>query len=178
MALNTKIREQLYQMHLYRGGRVPVYGLRGLLQGIENVQGHNVSVPDLTIARFTAKTSTPSSAIVTGTGRIYGVWALSGTLSAAGTSAALDTIVQVTDNSIVVASFKVKANKAAEVYFYDSGDGIGEQFGTNLKVLAVAAADGTSNPDAADRPDLVVIYGDDTVNAGEADRNLINVNFG
>lgn len=175
MALRTKTREQLYQMHLYRGGRVPVEGLRGMLQGIENVQGHNVSVPDLKIAFFSAKTSTPSSAIVTGTGRIYAIWALSGALAAGAPASTLDAIVQVTDNSVVIGSFKVKSNKAAEVYFYDSGDGIGTQFSTDLKVLAVAAT-GSGDAAAADRPDIVVIYGDDTVNTG--DSNLINVNFG
>jgi hypothetical protein len=176
MALRTKIREQLYQLHLYRGGRVPVEGLRGLLQAMENVQGHNVSIPDPKIAFFSAQTSTPSAAIVTGTGRVYGIWALSGTKSAAGTTSTLDAIIQVTDNSVVIGSFKVKSNQASEVYFFDSSDGIGENFGTNLKVAAVAAADGTSNPAAADRPDIVVIYGDDLVNTTDA--NLINVNFG
>ncbi len=175
MALRTKTREQLYQLHLYRGGRVPVEGLRGLLQGIENVQGHNVSVPDLKIAFLSAQSNTPSAAILTGTGRLYAVWALSGTLSAAGTSASNDVVIELTDNSVILAAFKVKANQASEVYFFDSSDGIGENFGTDLKALTIKASDGTA-PAAADRPDLVVIWGDDTVNT--TDSNLINVNFG
>src|SRR4029077_9817099 len=100
MSLKTKTRERLYQLHTYRGGRVPVEGLRGLLQGIENVQGHNVSVPDLQIAFLAAQSNTPSAAILTGTGRLYAVWALSGTLSAAKTSASNDVVIEITDNSV------------------------------------------------------------------------------
>lgn len=170
MSLRTKTREQLYELHLYRSGRVPVEGLRGLLQAIENVQGHNVSVPDLKIAFLSAQSSTPSTAILTGPGRLYGIWALSPVGST------LDVIVKATDNSVAVGSFKVKSLKASEVYFFDSDDGIGLKFTTNLQVLANDAATGAGNPVAGDRPDLVVIWGDDSVNT--ADQNLINVNYG
>ena len=76
---------------------------------------------------------------------------------------------------MVVASFKVKSNKASEVYFFDSADGVGLAFTTNIQVLAVAAT-GSGDPALADRPDIVLIYGDDSVNTGNA--NLINVNYG
>lgn len=176
MSLRTKAREQAYEMHLYRGGRCPVEGLRGLLQAWENIQGHSVSIPDLKFAFFAAATSTPSAAIITGSGRLYGIWALSGSLAAGAPTSTLDAMVQITDNSVIMSSFRVKSNKAAEVYFFDSGDGVGAAFGTNIKVQATAAADGTSNPAVGDRPDIVVLYGDDTVNT--ADANLINVNYG
>lgn len=175
MALKENIKERLYELHSYRGGRVPVFGLRGLIDATEDVQGHNVSVPDFKIATFTAQASTPAAATVTGSGRIYGIWALSGTLSAAASSASNDAIVQVEDNGVVVASFKVKKNQAAEVYFFDSNDGIGEAFTTNVQVLAVAAT-GSGDPAVADRPDILLIYGDDTVNTSNA--NLINTNYG
>lgn len=176
MALRTKTREQLYQLHDYRLGRCEVLGLRGYFHTIEKVQGHNVLVPDLTIATFAAQTSTPSAAVFTATGRLYFIWAASGTKSAAGTTALLDAIVQVTDNNVVVASSKIAANQAMEAYFYNTNNGVGISMGTNLKVLAVAAADGISNPNAVDRPDILVVYGVDSVNTEDA--NLINTIYG
>ena len=181
MSLRTKVREQLYELHLYRGGRVPVEGLRGLLQAIENIQGHNVSVPDLKISFLAAQTGVASAAILTGTGRVYGVWALSGTLAAAAltsppNTATQDVVFQVLDNTVVQASGKVAKNKAAEVYFFNSDDGVGIKFATSLKVAAVQASDGTTSATGVNAPDLVVIWGDDTVNT--ADANLINTNYG
>ena len=176
MSLRTKIREQLYELHLYRGGRVPVEGLRGLLQAMENIQGHSVSIPDPKIAFFTAQSSTPSAAILTGPGRLYGIWALSGSLAGGAPTSTLDVIIKMTDNAVAVGSFKVQSNKAAEVYFFDSVDGVGLKFTTDLKVLTNDAATGAGNPAAGDRPDIVVIWGDDTVNT--ADANLINTNYG
>lgn len=170
MALRTKTREQLYQMHTYRAGRVEVLPLRGFFHTVEKVQGHGVRIPDLTIASFSAQTSTPTAAIISAPGRLYFVWAASGSTST------LDAIVQVTDNSIVVASGKVQSTRAMEMYFYDSIDGVGVKTTTDIKILAVAAADGTSNPAAADRPDVVVVYGLDTVNTEDA--NLINTIYG
>jgi len=179
VSLRTKAREQAYELHLYRGGRCPVEGLRGLLHAWENVQGHSVSLPDLKFAFFPAQNATPAAATVTGPGRLYGIWVLSGSLSAAGiatsTPAVLDSIVRITDNSVVFASVRVRANKAAEVYFFDSGDGVGDAFTTNIQVSAVAAS-GSGNPNTADLPDIVLLYGDDATNT--ADSNVINVNYG
>ena len=176
MALRTKTRERLYEMHQYRGGRIENLALRGFFHTVEKVQGHQVSIPDLQISFVSAQTSTPANVDASGTGRLYFIWALSGTLSAAGTSASNAAIVQVLDNSVVIASAKGTANNALEAYFYDSTDGVGIPYSTNLQVAAVAAADGTSNPAAADRPDVVVVWGDDAINTDDA--NLINVNFG
>jgi len=176
VSLRTKAREQAYELHLYRGGRCPVEGLRGLLQAWENIQGHSVSIPDLKFTFLAAQSSTPSAAILTGPGRLYGVWALSGSLAAGAPTSTLDAIVKLTDNSVAVASFKVLSNKASEVYFFDSGDGVGLKFTTDLKALTNDAATGAGNPAAGDRPDLVILWGDDTVNT--ADANLINTNYG
>lgn len=170
MSLRTKTREQLYQMHTYRLGRVEVLALRGFFHVVEKIQGHGARLPDLTIGNASAQTSTPSSAFFTATGRLYFVWAESPV------AATNDVIVQLTDNAIVVASFKVKAAQAAEAYFYNSLEGAGISIGTDLKVKAVAAADGTSNPSAGDRPDVVVVYGVDSVNT--EDSNLINTIYG
>lgn len=176
MALRTKTREQLYQMHTYRGGRVEVIPLRGFFHTVEKVQGHGVRIPDLTITSFSAQTSTEADVLASGTGRLYFVWAASGTAKAVATTSTLPVIVQLKDNDIVFASFKVASNRASEVYFYDSEDGVGQSFATDLEVQAVAAADGTSNPAAGDRPDIVVVWGDDTVNTEDA--NLINTIYG
>ena len=176
MALRTKTREQLYQMHAYRGGRVEVLPLRGFFHTVEKVQGHGVRVPDLQISVFTAQTSTEADVDAAGAGRLYFVWALSGTLSAAGTSASNAAIVQIKDNDVVVASFKVGANQAAEAYFYNSLEGVGIPYATDLEVQAVAASDGAANPAAADRPDIIVVWGDAAINTDEA--NLIDVNYG
>ena len=177
MSLRTKTREQLYQRHSYRRGRVEAAALRGFMYTVEKVQGHGVKVPDLQISTFSAQTSTEADVDAAGTGRLYFVWAS----SLAG--AANDVIIQLKDNDIVIGSFKLKAagatateDRASEVYFFDSVDGVGLEYATDLEVQAVAAVDGTSNPAAADRPDIVVVWGDDAINTDDA--NLINVNFG
>lgn len=173
MSLRTKTREQLYQQHRYRLGRVEQSALRGYLQTIEKVQGQGVRVPDLTLALFAAKTSTYSAAIASAPGRLYFVWAISNTGST------LDTIVALNDNSVAIAAFKAKSLKATEAYFYGHDEGIGLPFTTDLKVAAFAAAGGIetpANPAAADRPDIVVCYGINTVNTDDA--NLINTNYG
>ena len=175
MSLRTKAREQAYELHLYRGGRCPVEGLRGLLQAWENIQGHSVSIPDLKFLFKAGQNATSPTTVLATSGRLYGVWALSGALAATAPASTLDAIVQVTDNSVVVASFKVKSNKASEVYFFDSGDGVGITMGTNIAVKAVAAT-GSGDPANADLPDVVVLYGDDLTNTSDA--NLINTNYG
>ena len=96
--------------------------------------------------------------------------------AAAGTTATVDVTFQILDNTVVQASGKVAKNKAAEVYFFDSGDGVGITFATSLKMAAVSAVDGTTSATGVNAPDLVVLYGDDTVNT--ADSNLINTNYG
>lgn len=171
MSLRTKTREQLYQMHTYRAGRVEVAALRGFFYTCEKVQGQGVSIPDLQIAQFSAQTSTPANVDAAGVGRLYFIWVSSPT-----TGSTLDTIVQILDNSVVIGSVKVKTGRASEVYFFDSVDGVGEEYATNLQVKAVAAADGTSNPAVGDRPNIVVVWGDNAINTGDA--NFINVNYG
>lgn len=176
MSLLQKTKSRLLEAHAYRLGKVNERFLLGFLQMVENQQGNQIKVPDFTIGAVTAQTSTASAAFVTGTGRLYGFQVLSGSLSAAATAASNDVIVQFTDNSIVIASAKCTANCALEVYLAGATDGVGITFGTDLKVKAVQAADGSSNPAAADRPDVVVIYGDDTVNTDS--QNLLVTTFG
>jgi len=175
MALRTKTREQLYQMHTYRGGRVEVIPLRGFFHTVEKVQGHGVRVPDLTISAFTAQTSTEADVLASGAGRLYFVWAASGTAKAVATTSTLDAIVQLKDNDVVIASFKVASNRASEVYFYDSQDGVGISFATDLEVQAVAAT-GSGDAAAGDRPDIIVVWGDNTVNTDE--QNLLVSTYG
>ena len=167
--LRTKTRERLYQVHAYRAGRVDVLALRGFFHVVERVQGQNASIPDLTI---TTSLAVPLVAVtlLTGVGRLYFAWATSNTGST------LDSIVQFTDNLIVVASFKCKSLKSAEAYFYGGDDGVGIPFATNLKVNTVDALTGLVAPAAADRPDVVTVWGDNTVNT--SDSNLINTNYG
>jgi len=171
MALKTKTREQLYQMHTYRLGRVEVLALRGFFHTAEKVQGQNVSIPDLQISTFVAQTSTAADVDASGTGRLYFIW-----VASPATGSTLDTIVQILDNSVVIASSKVRSGRAMEAYFFDSVDGVGINYSTNLQVKVVAAADGSSNPAAGDRPDVVVVWGDDAINTDE--QNLINTIYG
>jgi hypothetical protein len=175
MALRTKTREQLYQMHTYRGGRVEVIPLRGFFHTVEKVQGHGVRIPDLQITAFSAL-NTEQDVDASGTGRIYFVWASSGTAKAVATTSTLATIVQVKDNDVVIASFKVGSNRAAEAYYYDDIDGVGIPYATDLEVQAVAAVDGSAQPAAGDRPDVIVVWGDDAINTEDA--NLINTIYG
>jgi hypothetical protein len=143
-----------------------VYGLRGLIQGTENVQGHNVSVPDFQITQL-ADVDSNVDVDATGTGRLYGFWVDAGDA---------DVIVQITDNNIVIACAKVLATRQTEAYYFDNVDGIGLPYGTDLEVNAVLASDGTTPAATTARPDVVVIWGDDAINTTDA--NLINVNFG
>lgn len=168
MALRTKTRERLYQMHTYRAGRIEAAALRGFFHVVEKVQGHNVLVPDLQVSQFPAQTSTDSDVDAAGAGRLYFIWA------ASPTTADIDTFVEVEDNNIIIFRGKVTPTRALEVYFYDDVDGVGIPYSTDLEVRAVLAAGG--NPDAADRPDIVVVWGDNAINT--EDRNLINVNYG
>lgn len=176
MSLKTKTREQLYQMHTYRGGRVEVLALRGFFHVCEKIIGHGVSIPDLQISSFSAQSSTEADVDASGSGRLYFVWAASGTAKAVATTSTLDVIVQLKDNDVVIGSFKVKSNRASEVYFYDSVDGVGLEYATDLEVQAVAAVDGAANPAAGDRPDIVVVWGDNAINTDE--RYLIDTNYG
>lgn len=175
MALRTKTREQLYQMHTYRGGRVEVLALRGFFHTAEKVQGHGAQIPDLQISSFAAQTSTEADIDAAGNGRLYFFWALMPAGSAN------DTIVQIKDNDVIIGSGRAKAAgagslnpRALEVYFYDSVDGVGIEYATDLEVQAQTNAAG--NPLAADRPDIVVVWGDNAINT--QDQNLINLNYG
>lgn len=168
MALRTNTRERLYQMHTYRNGRCDVLALRGFFHVVERVQGHGVRIPDLQITSFTAQTSTEADVDAAGTGRLYFVWAASGTAKAVATTSTLGVIVQLKDNDVVIGSFKVASNHASEVYFYDSIDGVGLAYAVDLEVQAVAAVDGAANPAAGDRPDIVVVWGDDAINTEDA----------
>lgn len=157
MSLLAGIKARLLSEHMYRTGRVPAEALRGFLAAVESVQGNGTRVPDLATYYATAQTSTPAT-VNTGTGRAYGIQAKSPS------GASLDVEVLLTDNSVNIASFKIKATKSGEVYFFCGSDGIGIPFATNLQVKSGTAADPTANPAAADRPDIVVIYGDDDTN--------------
>lgn len=175
MALRTKTREQLYQMHTYRNGRVEVIPLRGFFHTVEKVQGHGVRIPDLQISFFTAQSATEADVDASGTGRLYFVWAASGTAKAVATTSTLASIVQIKDNDVVIASFKVSSNRAGEAYFYDDVDGVGIPYSTDLEVQAVADT-GSGDPAAGDRPDIVVVWGDNAINTEDA--NLINTIYG
>lgn len=158
MSLLPGIKARLFQMHQYRLGVVPLTALQGFIHAIEKQQGHGIKVPDLLVSFKTAQTST-SASVLASAGRLYGMWVKSPA------AATLAVIVKVTDNDVAVGSVKVKATKAGEVYFFAGDDGIGIPCATDIEVIATAAADGTSNPAAGDRPDIVVIYGDDATNS-------------
>lgn len=176
MALRTKTRERLYQMHQYRGGRVDNNALRGFFHVVEKVQGHGVKIPDLQISFFSAQSATEADVDASGTGRLYFVWGLSGTAKAVATTSTLASIIQIKDNDVVIASFKVGSNRAGEAYFYDDIDGVGIPYSTDLEVQAVDALTGATDPAVGDRPDIVVVWGDDAINTEDA--NFPDVTYG
>lgn len=169
MALKTKTRDYLYALHPYRRGRVEQNALRGFFHTCEKVQGQGVMLPDLQVTAFSAL-NTEQDVDASGAGRIYFLWIESPAAST------LDTIVQVKDNDVVIASAKVKSTKSCEVYFFNGDDGVGIPYATDLEVQAVAAADGSSQPAAGDRPTVYVVWGDDAINTDE--KNLLVATYG
>lgn len=169
MALRSKTREQIYQLHTYRPGRCDVLPLRGFFHALERLQGHGVKVPDLKVSTFSAQTSTPANVLSSGTGFLYFAWALSPS------GASNDAIVKLTDNSKITGAFLVKAKKSGETYFYGGEYGIGIPFASDLKVSANNLTN-DGDPSSGDRPDIVVVWGDDTSNTEDA--NFIVTNYG
>lgn len=130
-----------------------------LLDTIKELLGLEKSQPGVKTKPFTAQTSTGAS-VAGGACRLYGVRIESGLAKNPAGDAVLDVIVQLLDGAVVVASMKCKADKAAEAYFYGGDDGVGIPISSSgLTVKAVAAADGSANPNAADLPNIIVYFG-------------------
>jgi hypothetical protein len=156
MALSSKEKFQLLQAHAYRAGKVPVNFLRGFFEAVEKQAGHGIKVPNFKVVTKTDVGSTAQE-VLADTGRVYGLQV------ASPEDAELGVIVQITDNDVVIASFPVEPGCAGEVYFCAHTDGIGIKHSTDIEVLAIQR-DGSGDPAAGDKPDVVVIYGDDDEN--------------
>lgn len=151
--MGIKARRDVYR------GQVSYHGERALLEAMKAKAGIERDVPDIRVKSVLAQTSTAST-VVGGPCRLYGVRVESGdAISAAQADAVLDIICNLLDNAVGIARVKCAANKDAEAYFYAGTDGVGIPCATNLTVSALAAADGSSNPNAADRPTIHVLYG-------------------
>lgn len=133
--------------------------MNALLDCLKAKAGIERDVPNVKVKTVSAQTST-ATVVLGGPCRLYGVRVESGdAISAAQADAVLDVIVNLLDSSVGVARVKCAANKDAEAYFYAGTDGAGIPIATSLSVSALAAADGSSNPNAADRPTIHILYG-------------------
>jgi len=130
-----------------------------LLDTIKELLGLEKSQPGVKTKHFTAQTST-AAAVVSGACRLYGLRIESGLAQNPAGDAALDVIVHLLDGTVIVDTLKCKADKAAEQYSYAGDDGVGIPISSSgLNVKAVAASDGSANPNAADRPNIIVYFG-------------------
>jgi len=136
-------------------GAVGSEPLASLLEALKRLMGNETVLPDVKTQSFTAQTSTAST-VVGSACRLYGVRVDSGNAL----TSTLDVIVQLLDGSVVVASTKCTTEQASEAYFFGGTFGVGIPISSSgLTVKAVAAADGSSNPAAGDRPLVTVFYG-------------------
>jgi len=165
MSLRSKVKEELYQKHALTLGRIPVHGLRGLIQAIENLQGNGVKVPDIQIASLTLVDSNVD-VDASGVGRLYGAWIVGGTALSR---------VWFTDNNITIAQTTVPSGGYAEVYFYGGADGVGIPYATDLEVDA-KLADNSTPAATTVRPTVVVLWGDSLINTDDA--NLPSASYG
>lgn len=144
----------------YMKGRVGPELQNGLLAALKTVDV-GADVKDVVEKGFTAQTSTAAT-VNAGEVRYYGMRVTSGTATdPAATAASNAVIVQILDASngnAVISAVKCLANQDAEVYNVAGSGQVGVLV-TNLTVRAVQAADGSSNPAAADRPAITVYYG-------------------
>lgn len=152
-------------MRPYRSGRVDTNALAGFFHVVERVQGHGVRIPDLQITSLPTVDS-DDDVDASGTGRLYFAWISGGSAAS---------IVQFTDNNIVIACAKVSASGFTEVYFYDGTDGVGIPYSTDLEVNAVLASDGSTPAATTARPDVIVVWGDDAINT--EDSATANTNY-
>lgn len=140
-------------------GAVSYRPLAALLDTIKHLLGLEKYVPGVKTKNFTAQTSTAAT-VVGAACTLYGVRVASGLVKQTAGDADADVIVQLLDGSVVVASVKCKQDKAAEAFFYAGDDGVGIPISSSgLTVKAVQSADGSSNPASANRPDIIVYYG-------------------
>lgn len=139
--------------HQYQGA-VGSEGLKSLLEAIKRLGGNEASVPDVKTASFTALSST-AQVVYGGACRLYGIRVESGNAL----TSTLACLVDCLDNTLHVSRIKCNSEKAAEMYLFGSGDGIGVDILVSLNVGAYAIADGTSAPAAGDRPLVTVFYG-------------------
>lgn len=140
-------------------GSVNYRPLAALLDTIKELLGLEKSPAGVKTKKFTAQTST-AAAVAGAACTLYGVRVESGDAQNPAGDATNAVIVQLLDGSVVVGSIKCKADKAAEAYFYAGDDGVGVPISSSgLNVKAVQAADGSSNPASADRPNIIVYFG-------------------
>lgn len=136
-------------------GAVGSEGLTSLLSALKRLLGNEIALPD--IQQFTVQVATSTAtAVVGGACRLYGMRVVSGEAL----TSTLDTIVRALDGAVAVGAVKCASEQAAEVYFFAGARGVGIPISASgLNVVAVAAADGSSNPAAGDRPKVTLYYG-------------------
>lgn len=144
-------------------GRVEEWGQAAMLSAIKDVDAGGAP---LDVQEYTTTSQTSTAAVVTsGPGVLYGIRVESGSVKQTVSTSTLDVIVYITDTAnsdAIIAAVKCKSNKDAEAYFFGGDGNVGEVFASGIKVKAVAAADGSSNPAAGDRPDIRIYYGSGT----------------
>lgn len=101
-----------------------------------------------------------SAVVLSGPGRIYFFRIESGTAVEGGAAANADVIVRFTDGATVVTlSAKVTLNAATEIAISAGVDGTGQPFGTDIRVAAFLASDGTTPAATVNRPTVKVLLG-------------------
>lgn len=143
----------LPQRKSFRAGRIAMHGMRAMLSAMKYVIPI-ADIPDIQEKTVASVTGTAAShSVAASATKVYG--ARCETPSGGND----DMIVSILDNAIIVASFKaVQAGNDAEAWFYGGSEGVGLTVTGPLTVKATKA-DGSTAPDAADRPTVIVYFG-------------------
>ncbi len=152
MAISDKTVAKLLAVSQYRSG-INAAQLRAFLDAMKQAgveSGGNV--PDV---KDVTETALADSAVTvqSGAGRVYGV------LIASQSGANDDVIVSLLDNTVVIAATSCVQKKGGQAFFFSENEKPGIAFTTALKVKACKKSDGSTAPDAADKPDVTVLYG-------------------
>lgn len=154
MSLSTGQDQGLRAARNQFQGAVGSEGLNSLLEAMKRLLGNEVSLPDVSVARFVAASST-AQVVFGGACKLYGIRVESGNAL----TSTLACLVDCLDNTLAISRVKCNSEKAVESYVFGSDQGVGVDVLVSLNVKAFAIADGTSAPAAGDKPIVTVFYG-------------------
>lgn len=154
MSLSTGQDQLLRANRNQHPGAVGSEGLLSLLAALKRAAGNEVALPDVQTKTFVAAGST-SQVVIGSACTLYGVRIESGTAL----TSTLGVVARLTDNTIIRAALHCSSENAAECYFFGGAQGIGIPIVTSLELTVTAAANGTADPAAGDKPIVTVFYG-------------------